>query len=645
MRYHLTEGWKSVYMVLWIILGMTSFLFVTIEDVQAQGDHLLFLTAKTQQASLAGKMEVLIDPEGSLTFEEASSPGISSKFQLKKEFFSTGFTQDIIWHRFTVIREKNAQKFWFLEIGPPYLNDIQIYIPTTLGSTKKIQLGDHTPFEMRPIKTRLHTMKLELPEAQPVTVYIRLTSNSTLAFAAFLWTQETLIGEHGNNNLFFGIYYGCLIIVIIIYFAFGLWLKDQAMLAYAAYVTALFFLYLNINGFAAMVVPGNPPWLNDAFTGTAVFLSMASLSFMWDRFLDCKNNFPRAHWIFITFTTYCLLAIPSSITHSYGQFANPAFDIMKIIMGLGMILAITLLVQKGRDVSLIFYFSAFIATLGGVFVYLSAVQGRIPFNFFTINSLQISSLFHISILSIGLAYRIRKINQERRTAKEEAQEAIRHSREQRNFVAMLSHEFRSPLASISQAAQMVQITEPQFDKKSGDRLNRIKSRASQLSSLIDTFLDNDALARGVISLSKKEISVKPFLQSVIELLPCDDRLVITVTPQDATIIADEVYLSNAVGNLITNGLKYSFPDSQVIISAHRTSKFFIFSIINEGVGMSDDEIAQVGTIYFRAESSEGKQGRGIGLYLTKKIADAHGGSLKINSRRNKSTTISINLPL
>jgi len=101
----------------------------------------------------------------------------------------------------------------------------------------------------------------------------------------------------------------------------------------------------------------------------------------------------------------------------------------------------------------------------------------------------------------------------------------------------------------------------------------------------------------------------------------------------------------AVSNIVQNGLRYSPPGSPVTVSAAADADSVTIQVVDQGRGMSTEEAARVGAVYFRATSSQGTKGSGVGMYLTCKILDAHGGSLRIDSQVGKGSTVTLQLPI
>jgi two-component system, sensor histidine kinase LadS len=100
----------------------------------------------------------------------------------------------------------------------------------------------------------------------------------------------------------------------------------------------------------------------------------------------------------------------------------------------------------------------------------------------------------------------------------------------------------------------------------------------------------------------------------------------------------------AIGNLLDNALRYSPPGGRVEMSATLDANGLLIHVSDHGPGMSKEELAILGTPYYRSASSSGKKGSGLGYHFSRKVVDAHGGCLQASSRQGGGMKVSIRLP-
>lgn len=237
-------------------------------------------------------------------------------------------------------------------------------------------------------------------------------------------------------------------------------------------------------------------------------------------------------------------------------------------------------------------------------------------------------------------------------ARDHAEKALETERrlreEQQSFVSMLSHEFRTPLAIIDRAAQMISLKTTDRGENVRKRLIRIRQSTSKLSGLVDTFLAAQSFNAGNLTVTWSEIPVRHLFDILREELPDwsgQDRLRFAVHPQGAFLTGDEKLLGIALSNLVANALKYSPAESPVEVDAEVSESEVVISVRNQGPGMTLEEVSRAGKMYFRGKSSSGTSGTGLGLHIARRIAENHGGSLSITSSPGHETDVSLRLPL
>lgn len=120
-----------------------------------------------------------------------------------------------------------------------------------------------------------------------------------------------------------------------------------------------------------------------------------------------------------------------------------------------------------------------------------------------------------------------------------------------------------------------------------------------------------------------------------------ERIRLSITPDDASFDCDPTLIGMAVGNLLGNALRYSPPGSPVALDAMVDDNRLRIRVADHGPGMSDDELNKLGTPYYRAPSSLGKKGSGLGYHFTRRIVEAHGGMLNARSQPGQGTEIEI----
>jgi signal transduction histidine kinase len=236
----------------------------------------------------------------------------------------------------------------------------------------------------------------------------------------------------------------------------------------------------------------------------------------------------------------------------------------------------------------------------------------------------------------------------RRALQKALDEEQRHGRLQRRFVSMASHEFRTPLAIIDSTAQrLLRKLDRLTSDEIKDRVERIRNTVARMGDLIGTMLEAGRSEEGKTEFNPGVIDVEKVMRVSIkrqqELAP-DHRLIQEFRDLPPLYYGDARLIDQILGNLLTNAVKYSSKGSNVYLSASGHADGLQISVTDQGVGIPADEIAQIGEVFFRASTSAGIPGTGVGLNLVKKFVALHGGTLRVDSRVGIGTTFTINLP-
>lgn len=220
---------------------------------------------------------------------------------------------------------------------------------------------------------------------------------------------------------------------------------------------------------------------------------------------------------------------------------------------------------------------------------------------------------------------------------------------QRQFVSMASHEFRTPLAIIDSSAQRLlrkkgKLTDEDLSKRIGIILESVQ----RMSSLMESTLSAARLNAGKLSIQISDCDIAGLIESVCarqqeishhHVINCDELDLPNL------IQADKVKVDQVITNLLSNAVKYA-PDAPFIaVKAHHDNSHVFISVQDEGLGINDDDLPNMFEQFFRARTSTGIAGTGIGLHIVKQIIDFHGGEITVSSEVGVGTTFTVRLPI
>jgi signal transduction histidine kinase len=236
---------------------------------------------------------------------------------------------------------------------------------------------------------------------------------------------------------------------------------------------------------------------------------------------------------------------------------------------------------------------------------------------------------------------------------EHLQEALNKERElnglQRQFVSMVSHEFRTPLSVIDGNAQrMIRRMDRLSPERLSEGLTKIRHSVVKLTDLMESVLNAARLEEGRIAYAPEACSLKEVLEDLAGSyrdIYGDRDVILSVDDLPSEILADAKLLRQVFSNLLSNACKYSGPGSHVWIEGWRDGPDGLtVSIRDEGVGIPPDEVKQLFDRFFRASTSTGIAGTGIGLHLVQHFVGLHDGNVEVTSTVGRGTTFSVHLP-
>jgi signal transduction histidine kinase len=216
--------------------------------------------------------------------------------------------------------------------------------------------------------------------------------------------------------------------------------------------------------------------------------------------------------------------------------------------------------------------------------------------------------------------------------------------QQREFVAMVSHEFRTPLAIIDTSAQRIVGTQHATREATLARCENIRVATQRMTQLMDEFLASDRLSGDLRTLDLVTCNVRELIEQVVSELR-DKRVVVTWREAPATLRCDASLMRIALHNLVSNALRYSPNHTTVAIAVERRAQDMVaFAVRDEGPGIAQDELPRLFERYFRGRASRFRSGAGLGLYLVDHIVRLHGGSVQVDSTPGAGSQFTLVIP-
>lgn len=218
------------------------------------------------------------------------------------------------------------------------------------------------------------------------------------------------------------------------------------------------------------------------------------------------------------------------------------------------------------------------------------------------------------------------------------------------FFSVVSHEFRNPLAVIGSAADILHKYGDRLDPQAREeRFQIIVQQVAQLREMMD---DVSILARGGTvgqEFNPEKLDIVALLMTLVEEARLAHGKTHTIHVSgdltSAPVMGDPKLLRYALSNLIGNAAKYSPPGSNIEIEVRREPARIVISVKDQGIGIPQEDLENIFTVFYRADNAKDIPGTGLGLAIARQSADLHGGTLTVASELGKGSTFTLTLPL
>lgn len=221
--------------------------------------------------------------------------------------------------------------------------------------------------------------------------------------------------------------------------------------------------------------------------------------------------------------------------------------------------------------------------------------------------------------------------------------------EQRQFLAMVSHEFRSPLGSIAAAAQVIEDRCGACAQSPQAVIARIRRSTERLALLLDNCLADNRFETYGWPLRREAVDLAALARNVIEYmqpLAAGHAIELNVDAALPALQGDAELLRILLRNLVENAVKYSPAGGPVTVSIGRAADGagVRLAVADRGIGLLPDERDKIFGRYFRGRQAGGAPGAGLGLALVRRIAELHGGDIDVASEPGRGSTFAVSLP-
>jgi len=222
-------------------------------------------------------------------------------------------------------------------------------------------------------------------------------------------------------------------------------------------------------------------------------------------------------------------------------------------------------------------------------------------------------------------------------------------RDRADFVAMLTHDIKNPITTIFGYAS--ELNYAKLSPEYVECVAAIERSAETINTLVSNFLMSSTIERGMLRLARENLPAAALVeQCVRQFRPTATRVQVNLTclvelGSELQISGDRLQLERALSNLIGNALKFTPAGGSVTVEARCEGKQLQVRVNDTGPGISSEELPHVFEKYRREKGTHRVDGAGLGLFITRSLVEAHGGSVSASSRQGVGSTFEIRLPI
>ncbi|MES2400155.1 MAG: 7TM diverse intracellular signaling domain-containing protein, partial [Pseudomonadota bacterium] len=401
----LGEVWRVLMRVLFLRLGWVLAALVLAQPAATQAavsqpGHMVIGNA--DRYLLSSAFTVLEDSGARLGFDDILKPSAQSRFSPVKSGATAtnfGLTHSAFWLRLSLDVQANAPSQWLFEVAYPPLDNLELYVARPDGSFERQAGGDLLPFAERKIPHRNHVMPITLQPGQPNTVYLRVTSEGTLAVPVRLWQPAALWVhdqfEYSVLSLYFGMLIGLFLYNLLLFVS----LRDRVYLFYVAFVAWIAIAQASLTGMGAQFLwPQWPWWVMVSISASNSASGIFGILFARD-FLSSRTTMRLLDRLLQIEVALWLLALVAALSLPY--VISVWMVTVLAIVTVTTLVVVGVLSVKRKHPGARYFLVAWAVLLLGVAMLALHNTGFLPSNALTANALMIGSALEMVLLSFG----------------------------------------------------------------------------------------------------------------------------------------------------------------------------------------------------------------------------------------------------
>ena len=633
--------------------------------------------------SLDGRVELMIDPSRAMTLDEVLAA--TDRFRpVRGSGVNLGYTRDAAWLRIAI--PGTADGTVLLSLAPNFVDLVDVYVaeprPGLAGADfAHFAFGDERPLPDDGLSGLEDVFPFEMRAGRETLVFVRIAAvNSSLNISGTLYSPSQHTFQVTVGALLSGLWLGSMAALLATQLVFYYFDRKSfyALLALSTFGAML--VYVGNLGLSRLLLFPAGGEGNDVFLATAVWFGLAASSLAAPSILELPGRYPWINRIILAGAGFGAVGMLFAVLG-----LNLVFGPIGTLGGLllaTLAMVVSILAARAAGSGARMRAAAYSILWVGAVATLVQRAGLLVLPNWVAQSYAVSCLIQTLLLTASLAVRLRAVEAmnkamtaealsaaraaerhavalvEERTrelaaAKQVAEDALRaelQSQERQvRFMEVISHQYRTPLASIRSNVDSIGLSLPAADHDNRKRIDRVRRGIVRLVETLEINLARSRLQGPSFAPRPSRLALAGFVEVVAargrDFL--QGEIIVDVTPAAAGlhVMADAEMLSIALLNLLENAVKFSahVGAAPVRLTCTATDGRAILAVLDRGIGIPPHELDGVMGRSVRGSNARAVEGSGIGLSLVSRIVAAHGGVVEIDSSEAKGTVVRITL--
>lgn len=625
-----------------IFLSLIIYNFFSITEIHSLNQFIL--TNNKKELDFIFCTEYYEDKDQKLTIDDFLTDKLNDLFiKHNRRIPNLGYSNSSFWLKFKLKNNIENNDNLILEMNHPFLSEINLFYFDKDGAIIKKLSGHALAFNKREIKNRNYIFSIPIEYQEEKTIYINLKSIFYISFFMSIYTQEKFLEKEILFNFIYGIYYGIMLIILILNILIYLIYLDKSFLYYIFFFLSIIIVQSILNNISTQFLWPDSSWLNINSLNISLGISTIFGILFTKSFFKTDKNFPKINIFFDIFILILLINIIFSlfIKESLSLKFNGILSITCVLT----LLSISIISILKKNYYAIYYLFAWSLLLIGILM-MSINTLDLFRNYFFISyfSFQFGSLFLVILLPISFLDKYRILKKEKDIADKTIAE-----KEKDKFASIgmllggISHEIYNPLSGITGPVDNLKKLYKHTDNPDISQIYKYLDYIDDNSQRINNIIKNITALYINPELKKDQINLKEIILQVVLYYKKNINKKINFILEvnnNIQINTDKNAIFQILNNLISNAVDSIKKNGKIKISFEKNTENKTIKISDDGQGINIKDINKIFNAFYTTKSIGGSH-IGLGLYIVKDLIIKLGWDINVSSMPKKGTVFNI----